>query len=259
MEIKKGVPASPGVVIAQAFVLDSEDVRIPHRHFANTTAEVEIKRFKKALTATMSEICEIRDKILLEQSDPSVAAIFVVHQKILEDDRLTRDVCDLISERSYSAEYAVSRALRPHIKRMQGLEDDYLRERAGDFRDIERRLLRNLLGQRREELGSLKHQVIVVARDLTPSQTANLERSTVVGFATDVGGRTSHSAIVARALEIPAVVALGDITTDVSGGDLIVVDGSRGIVIVEPDEETVRKYEHLGDDIHALEARLAQM
>ena len=259
MEIKRGIPVSPGVVIAPAFVLESEDVRIPRRHFVNTTAEVEIERFLKALTATQSEICEVRDRILLEQSDPSVAAIFVVHQKILEDEHLRQDACALIRERSYSAEYAVSRALRPHIKRMQGLEDDYLRERASDFRDIERRLLRNLLGQRREELSSLKHKVAVVARDLTPSQTATLERSKVVGFATDVGGRTSHSAIVARALEIPAVVALGDITTDVSGGDMVIIDGNRGIVIVEPDDETIRKYEHLEDDIHALEVRLAEL
>ncbi len=259
MEIKKGIPVSPGVVIARAFVLESEDVRIPRRHFINTTAVVEIDRFRKALGATRSEIAEIRDRILLEQSDPSVAAIFVVHQKILEDDRLSSDVADLISQRSYSAEYAVSRALRPHIKRMQGLEDDYLRERASDFRDIERRLLKNLVGQRREELSSLKHKVVVVARDLTPSQTASLERDSVVGFATDVGGRTSHTAIVARALEIPAVVALGDITTDVSGGDMVIVDGNRGIVIVEPDEDTIRKYEHLEDNIHELEVRLSEL
>ena len=259
MEIKKGIPVSPGVVIARAFVLDSEDVRIPRRHFVNTTADVEIRRFERALEGTQNEIRDIRDKILAEQSDPSVAAIFVVHQKILEDERLGKDVADLVRERNYAAEYAVSRALRPHIKRMQGLEDDYLRERASDFRDIERRLLRNLLGQRQEELRSLTHEVAVVARDLTPSQTANLDRTKVVAFATDVGGRTSHTAIVARALEIPAVVGLGDITTDVSGGDWIIVDGNRGLVIIQPDEETVRKYQDLEHNLHVVEERLAEI
>ena len=259
MEIKRGIPVSPGVVIKRAFVLDSENVRIPQRHFVDSSPEREIERFRTALEETKSQIREIRDKVVAESTDSSVPGIFAVHLAILEDDRLGRDVEKLIGERNYAAEYALSRALRPHIKRMQGLEDEYLRERTGDFRDVERRLLRNLMGQRREELKSLTHEVVIIARDLSPSQTANLDRTKVRGFATDAGGRTSHTAIVARALEIPAVVGLTDITTDVSGGDWVIIDGNRGLVIISPDEETIRKYEGFEHELHEREMQLTEI
>ena len=228
MEIKRGIPVSPGVVIKRAFVLDSEDVRIPRRHFIDTDAAAEIERLRAAIVAARSELVATRDRMAVESPDASVAEIFAVHLAILMDEELLRDCEKLIRDRNYSAEYAVSRALRPHLKRMQGLHDDYLRERAGDFRDVERRVLRNLVGQRREDLRHLVHEVVIVSRDLSPSQTANLDRTKVRGFATDAGGRTSHTAIVARALEIPAVVGLGDITTEVSGGDWVIIDGKIG-------------------------------
>jgi phosphotransferase system enzyme I (PtsI) len=259
MQIKRGIPVSPGVAIKRAFVLDSEEVRIPRRHFVESNAEHEIVRFQQALEATRAEIRAIQQKIIAEVSDSSVPSIFAVHLAILEDERLGRDVARLVRERNYAAEYALSRALRPQLKRMQGLEDEYLRERSSDVRDIERRLLRNLLGQRAEELKNLTHEVVIVARDLSPSQTANLDRTKVRGFATDAGGRTSHTAIVARALEIPAVVGLRDITTDISGGDWVIIDGNRGIVIVSPDEATVRKYEGIEHRFHEEEVKLAEL
>ena len=256
MEIKRGIAVSPGVAIKRAFVLDSEDVRIPRRHFVGTTAEAEFERFKTALVTAREEIRDIQRKMVDEVEDSSVPGIFGVHLAILEDEGLSRDVHKLINERNYAAEYALSRAIRPHLKRMLGLADEYLRERVSDFRDVERRILRNLVGQRREELNNLTHEVIIVARDLHPSQTANLDRMKVRGFATDGGGRTSHTAIVARALEIPAVVGIGDITTDVSGGDWIIIDGNRGLVIVEPDEETIKKYETREHFLHDREVQL---
>jgi len=259
MEIKRGIPVSPGVVIKQAFVLGSEDVRIPRRHFVDSNPEREAARFQEAVEATRAEIRATQQKVVSEVSDSSVPGIFAVHLAILEDERLLRNVTKLIRERNYAAEYALSRVLRPHLKRMQGLEDEYLRERASDFRDVERRLLKNLLGQSREELRTLTREVVIVARDLSPSQTANLDRAKVRGFATDAGGRTSHTAIVARALEIPAVVALGDITTDVSGGDWVIIDGNRGLVIVSPDQATIKKYEGREHEYHEIELHLAEL
>ena len=259
MEIKRGIPVSPGVVIKRAFVLGNEDVRIPRRHFIDTDAAGEIERLKSAVAAARAEIAATRDKVALESPDASVANIFVVHLAILEDAGFMADVDKLIRERNYSAEYAISRALRPQLKRIQGLRDEYLRERSADFRDVERRLLRNLLGVRREDLQHLAHEVVIVARDLTPGQTANFDRTKVRGFATDAGGRTSHTAIVARALEIPAVVGLGDITTDVSGGDWVIIDGNRGIVVVAPDEKTIRKYENLEHEYHEKEVHLLEI
>ncbi|HUV39209.1 MAG TPA: phosphoenolpyruvate-utilizing N-terminal domain-containing protein, partial [Planctomycetota bacterium] len=208
MEIKRGIPVSPGVAIKRAFVIDSEDVRIPRRHFVDTTADDEIARFLHAVERTRADIRDTQKKIEDEVSDSSVPGIFAFHLAILEDEQLINDVTKLVRERSYAAEYALSRALRPQLKRMQGLEDEYLRERTSDFRDVERRLFKHLLGQRREELNNLTHEVVIIARDLSPRQTANLDRTTVRGFATDAGGRTSHTAIVARALEIPAVVGM---------------------------------------------------
>ncbi|HUU42637.1 MAG TPA: phosphoenolpyruvate--protein phosphotransferase [Planctomycetota bacterium] len=259
MEIKRGIPVSPGVAIKRAFVIDSEDVRIPRRHFVDTTADDEIARYLHAVERTRADIRDTQKKIEDEVSDSSVPGIFAFHLAILEDEQLINDVTKLVRERSYAAEYALSRALRPQLKRMQGLEDEYLRERTSDFRDVERRLFKHLLGQRREELNNLTHEVVIIARDLSPSQTANLDRTKVRGFATDAGGRTSHTAIVARALEIPAVVGMGDITTEVSGGDWVIIDGYRGHVIIAPDEETIRKYEGREHEYHDIEVRLAEL
>ena len=151
----------------------------------------------------------------------------------------------------------MSLALRVYIRKFQDVNDTYLSERVSDIFDVERRLLRNLLGEKREELKNLAQEVVLVAHDLTPSQTASLDTEKVKGFATDVGGRTSHTAIVARALGIPAVVGLGTITTDVFGGDTVIVDGNHGIVIVRPDAETLATYQSKVKSIHVFEEQLA--
>jgi phosphotransferase system enzyme I (PtsI) len=150
----------------------------------------------------------------------------------------------MIRERHYSPEYAVSRALRRYAKVFQSIESSYLAERANDIFDIEKRLLRNLLGRRREELAHLISPVIVLAHNLTPSETANLDRKFVRGFVTEIGGPGSHTAIVAEGLEIPAVVGIGPFLTDVSGGDVVIVDGDHGQVILQPDEETLAQYRY---------------
>ncbi len=162
----------------------------------------------------------------------------------------------LIRERHYSPEYAVSRALRRYAKVFQTLENSYLAERANDIFDIEKRLLRNLLGRRREELGQLISPVLVLAHNLTPSETANLNRNFVRGFATEIGGPGSHTAIVAEGLEIPAVVGTGPFLSDVSGGDIVIIDGDQGLVIVQPDEETIALYRHEMEQHRTRAARL---
>ena len=149
MIIKRGIPVSPGVVIKRAFVIDSEAVRIPRRHLVDSTPEREIDRFLDARQRTRADIKSTQEKIEGDVSDSSVAGIFAFHLAILEDEQLVRDVTKLVRERSYAAEYALSRALRPQLKRMRALEDEYLRERANDFRDVERRLLKHLMGQKK--------------------------------------------------------------------------------------------------------------
>ena len=258
MEIKKGIAVSPGVAIQKAFVLDSEDYRIPERYVGSEEVPREIERFETGLTSAKKEIRAHAEKISEEVGD-EYFSIFQAHMMMLSDDKLSESIVKLISDHSFTAEYAVSRALRKYIKVLQKSTDRYLAERVDDIYDIEKRLLRNILGEKREQLQSLKEEVVIIARALTPSQTAGFDNTVVKGFATDAGGRTSHTAIVARALQIPAVVALETITSDVSGGDLVIIDGNRGIVIISPDEETLKKYRKLEEEFHLFEESLIEL
>jgi len=242
MEIKSGIPVSPGVAIAPALVLDSESFRIPKRFIRKDEVDAELKRFEAARKRALAEITEIRESIHSVVKD-EVASIFGSHLQILNDPKLLDEIRDKISSKRYTGEYAVSRVFRKVIKVFQEIQDAYFSQRVNDFYDIQKRLLRNLLGQKAEDLSKLDRKVIIVAHDLTPSQTATLDKAMVVGFATDAGGATSHTAILANALGIPAVVGLGTLSQDISGGDIVVIDGKSGRVIVNPDEETRDKYE----------------
>lgn len=256
MEIKKGIPVSPGYVVREAFVLDSEEVRIPQRFIGPSEVQSEIARFEKALDAASTEIEELRDQAA-ESVGPEYGAIFDFHKAILDDSRLRKEIETRIRNNKFTAEYAVSRALRKQAKSLGSVENPFFSQRVDDIYDIEKRVLRSLIGERREGIKNLEQEVVVIARDLTPSQTASLEKTRVVGFATDAGGRTSHTAIVARALGIPAVVGLGAITADVSGGDTVIVDGTNGLVIIGPDEHTLKKYKTLERGFKEFQEKLA--
>jgi phosphotransferase system enzyme I (PtsI) len=242
MEIKIGIPVSPGVAIAPALVLDSESFRIPKRFIRKDEVEQELKRFESARKKALTEISGIREGIHSVVKE-EVASIFGSHILILNDPKLIEEIREKISAKRYTPEYAVSRVFRKVIKAFQEIQDAYFSQRVNDFYDIQKRLLRNLLGQKAENLSKLDRKVIIVAHDLSPSQTATLDKSMVVGFATDAGGATSHTAILANALGIPAVVGLGTLSQDISGGDIVVIDGKSGRVIVNPDDETRERYE----------------
>jgi phosphotransferase system enzyme I (PtsI) len=241
MEIRRGIPVSPGVAIGPAFVLEAEDIRIPRRFIRPEEVASEVERFRRAVDVTEQEIRSFRDRVS-EKVGAEVAGIFDAHLRLLRDPSLLAGVEELVREKNFTPEHSVSRVFNHYARRFQEMEDVYLQERISDLRDIERRLLRSLVGEKREELRSLREPVILVARDLTPSQTADLDRSRILGFATDGGGQTSHTAIVARALQMPAVVGLHTVTADVAGGDLLIIDGTRGLVIVGPDEEMLKEY-----------------
>lgn len=255
MEIRKGIAVSPGYAIAEAFVLDSENVRIPKRILPPGDLEAEVKRFQKAADNAMAEVAGVKAEFE-KKAGKVYAAIFEAHLWMLKDPQIHTEVTRRIREQRYNAEYAVSRTFRRFAWMFRNMGDEHLQLRVSDLYDIERRLLSQLLGQQRETLATLTGSVIIVAHDLTPSQTASLDTRKVLGFATDAGGRTSHTAIVARALEIPAVVGLGTITTDISGGDRIIIDGNRGQVIISPNEETLKKYQALAQNFRAFEKRL---
>jgi phosphotransferase system enzyme I (PtsI) len=175
---------------------------------------------------------------------------------MLKDRRLREEIEGLIKSRHYSPEYSVSRALRKYAKVFQSLDGEYMAERANDIYDIEKRILRNLLGLRREELSQVTSPVLVLARNLTPSETANLNPHFVMGLVTEVGGPGSHTAIVAEGLGIPAVVGVGSFLTDVSGGDTVIIDGDQGQIILHPDEETLARYRHEVEEQRSLAAKL---
>jgi len=256
MEIRKGIAVSPGVVIHEAFVFESEGYRIPRHIIRKDEVEGEIHRLEKAIEDSKKEIHDLETNIS-ENISSEIGSIFGTHRMILQDARLKNEIIEKIQKANFTPEFAVSLALRVYIRKFQDIKDSYLAERVSDIFDVERRLLRNLLGEKREELKNLAQEVVLIAHDLTPSQTASLDTEKVKGFATDAGGRTSHTAIVARALGIPAVVGLGTITTDVFGGDTVIVDGNRGLVIVRPDGETLKTYRSKVISIHAFEEKLA--
>jgi len=250
-----GIAASPGVAVGPAFVLDAEGVRIHRRSIKPEDVAHELERLDAAVDYALREVEETQ-KMLTEKIGEDYAEIFAVHKRILEDKQLKEKIAKFIQDELCSVEYAVSRILRGYSKALRAIEDSYLAQRVADIDDIERRLLRALLGQKQEDLSHLAEPVIVIARDLTPSQTASFDQRKVLAIATEAGGRTSHSAILARALQIPAVVGLGQFLEEVSGDDIVIVDGREGVVIVNPDEETLTEYEERGRHITLFERRL---
>ncbi|MBI4576458.1 MAG: phosphoenolpyruvate--protein phosphotransferase [Planctomycetes bacterium] len=256
MEIKKGIPVSPGYAIGEAFVLDSEEFRIPQRFIREDEVEGELARFQRSVQEASEEVQDLAAQSS-EALGPQVSEIFKVHRGLLADPVVLAEVTRRIRVNRFTAEYATTRAFRKYVKAFRGIRDEYFADRATDIRDIEKRLLRKLLGARREELSSLTRKVIIAARDLTPSQAAALDREKVMGFVTDAGGPTSHTAIVAKAMEIPAVVGLETITADLAGGDTVIVDGNRGLVIVGPDPQTLVDYQRRADRFRTYERRLA--
>jgi phosphotransferase system enzyme I (PtsI) len=258
MQRIQGIAVSPGIAIGEALVMDNEGFRIPHRFVSRDAVEDELERFEHAIAASAVEIERNRDTVSRELGK-EYGAIFEAQLQMLLDQKLRSEVVAMVSQQHYSPEYSVSRILRRYIKVFQGLESRYLADRANDVVDVERRLLRNLLGRRREEISRLTSPVLVLAHNLTPGETANLDRRYVKGFVCEVGGPGSHSAIVACALEIPAVVGMGHFLTDVSGGDLVIIDGNRGEVILHPDEEIIARYRHEAEQSRTLAVRLESL
>ena len=258
MQILKGIAVSPGVAIGEALIVDNEGFRIPRRFVTRDAVEDEIERFDKAVSSVGREI-ERNRLAVSAQLGEQYGAIFSAHLQMLNDQRWQTSLQGLIRDKHFSPEYAVSRTLREYAKVFQSLESGTHQELASDIFDIEKRLLRSLLGHRREELSHLSSPVVILAHNLTPSETANLDRDNVLGFATEVGGPSGHTAIVAEALELPAVVGTGRFLAEVSGGETVIVDGDHGQVIVQPDEETIARYRHELEEHRTLAARLESL
>lgn len=258
MQIYRGIAASPGVAMGEAMIMDHEGFRIPRRFVVDDAVVDELRRLNVAMEEVADEIARNRDTVT-EQLGKQYGAIFSAHLQMLRDQQLREQLEKLVQEQHHSPEYAVSTTLRRYAKVFHELESDNLVERAQDIFDIEKSLLAKLLGHRREELSHLKTPTIVLAHTLTPSEVASLDPRYVLAFATETGGPGGHGSILAQGLEIPAVVGVGSFLTDLSGGDMVIVDGDHGTVTVDPDEETLNRY-HDEIEVHRVrELQLAEL
>lgn len=258
MKVYTGIAVSPGVVTGPALVLGSENFRIPRKFVSRDAVDAELQRFHTALDHVCHDIAD-NEQLVSAQLGQQYGAIFSAHLQMARDPRLIREVEALIRDQARSPEFAVSRVLRGYAEQLQKLGDRYLSERALDIFDLEKRLLRQLLGESREELRNLTEPVIVLAHDLTPGETATLNTKFVLGFATEVGGHTSHTAILAGALEIPAIVGLGRVLAGVSGGETVILDGDHGQVIIDPDTDSLSRVRDSQARNQRVRERLGQM
>ncbi|WP_024615642.1 phosphoenolpyruvate--protein phosphotransferase [Clostridium sp. Ade.TY] len=238
--MKKGIAASKGYAIGKVFLQEHEEIVITDEKIADVVAEKE--KLQKALDAAREQLEGIKAKAAVEMGEEK-AAVFEAHITLLDDPEFTGAMAMEIENNSLNAMKAVENVTNTFVMIFESMEDAYMRERAADIKDVSKRIISNLAGRGGDAFAITEGNTIVVAEDLTPSDTAQLDRSKVVAFLTNIGGRTSHSAIMARTLEIPAIVGLGDITSSVKTGDSIIVDGIEGIVIINPDEATVKEYE----------------
>lgn len=238
----KGVAASPGIAIGKVFLYTKKFAEINTRNIDESMIKDEIAKFENAIKLTKEQIEKIKEKTEREFGKDK-AEIFEAHLMLANDPELYNSVINMIKNEYVTADNAVNHVIEQHASMMESLDDKYLKERAVDLRDVGSRIINNLLGIVNVNLSELDEDVIIIAKDLTPSDTATMKKDKVLGFATDVGGRTSHTAIMARSLEIPAVVGTGNVTQNVAGGEIAIVDGSEGIVIINPSDDILKEYE----------------
>jgi phosphotransferase system enzyme I (PtsI) len=254
-----GIGVSPGVARGTIFVYKIADEAIPNYDVPPEKVAEEIARFEQALITTRQQLHELQQKIATGIGAEITSNILDVHVSITEDPALTEPVISRLHEEKKNVEYIFNDIARKYVRTLQELPDEYLRERAVDVQDVARRVMRNLLGREHRGLQNLPPGTIVVGYDLAPSDTSALDRAHVAGFATDVGSHTSHTAIMARSMNIPAVVGLHDASQHVHDGQPAILDGYSGTLIVEPSEQTLYIYGQLEVKRHSFEERLASL
>ena len=237
--LKNGVAASKVYAIGKVFLQEQEEIVIKETTVNDITKEKET--LQKALDASKEQLLKIKEKALKEMGEDK-AAVFEAHITLLDDPEFTGAMMMEVESNAVNAMKAVDNVTNTFVMIFESMEDAYMRERAADIKDVSKRIIQNLAGVNPEAFSVTEENTVIVAHDLTPSDTAGLDRSKVIGFITNIGGRTSHAAIMARTLEIPAVLGLGDITSSVKNGDTIILDGITGDVLINPTEEQVKEY-----------------
>ncbi|EJD8496616.1 phosphoenolpyruvate--protein phosphotransferase [Staphylococcus pseudintermedius] len=254
--IIKGIAASDGVAIAKAYLLVEPDLSFSNEK--TDQPEAEVQKFNEALNNSKIELTKIRNHAE-EQLGADKAAIFDAHLLVLDDPELIQPIEEKIKNESASAPQALTEVTQNFITIFESMDNEYMEERAADIRDVAKRVLAHILGVELPNPSIIDESVIIVAHDLTPSDTAQLNKQYVQGFVTNIGGRTSHSAIMSRSLEIPAVVGTKSISESVQQGDMVIVDGLTGDVIVNPSDDEIKAYQHKRESFFADREALKQL
>ncbi len=251
-----GILASPGITFAKALLLQEDEISINTSKIKDV--DKEITRFLNGRDKTAAQLEVVKEKAF-ETFGEEKAEIFEGHIMLLEDEDLEDDITSYIKQNNCTADFAINHVVEENATMLSELEDPYLRERAADFRDIGSRLLKNVLGIDIVNLSDISEEVVLIANDLTPSETAQINLDKVLGFITDIGGRTSHTSIMARSLEIPAIVGTNDITKRVNNGDFIILDALNNKIIINPSEEELAEAQKIKDEFLAEKAELAKL
>ena len=249
----KGIGASPGIVLGKALVIENTQLAIERKTITDT--EAEVAKLRNAVQVSKEELNKVKEKALLELGEQE-AQIFESHLLVLEDPELIESAISNINNEKVNADFALNEIKEKFVTMFEAMDNEYMRERAADIKDVTNRILRHILGIKVVDLADLNEEVVLVAHDLTPSDTAIMDKKKVLGFLTDIGGRTSHTSIMSRTLEIAAVVGLTDATSKIKDGDFIVFNGNTGEVIINPDEETILQYYKLKSEFEEYKKEL---
>lgn len=253
-----GIPASPGIVFGKALVLKEEKIVLDTEKIKDDQIDAEVARFYAGREAAVEQLTAIKDRAFQSLGEEK-AAIFEGHLMILEDEELEEEIIEYLRSHKVNAGVAASRIIDQQVGMLSEIDDEYLKERAGDIRDIGNRLIKNILGMKVVDLGEIDEEAILVAYDLTPSETAQLNLDKVLGFITDIGGRTSHTSIMARSLELPAIVGTNDVTEKVKTGDYLILDAINNAVYVNPSREDIERLKKLEAQLAEEKAELAKL
>ncbi|CHV27695.1 phosphoenolpyruvate-protein phosphotransferase [Salmonella enterica subsp. enterica serovar Typhi] len=253
-----GILASPGIAFGKALLLKEDEIVIDRKKISADKVDQEVERFLSGRAKASAQLEAIKTKAG-ETFGEEKEAIFEGHIMLLEDEELEQEIIALIKDKHMTADAAAHEVIEGQATALEELDDEYLKERAADVRDIGKRLLRNILGLAIIDLSAIQEEVILVAADLTPSETAQLNLQKVLGFITDAGGRTSHTSIMARSLELPAIVGTGSVTAQVKNGDYLILDAVNNQVYVNPTNDVIEQLRAVQEQVATEKAELAKL
>ncbi|AJM71915.1 phosphoenolpyruvate--protein phosphotransferase [Mycoplasma yeatsii] len=249
----KAIGASEGIAVAKALIINEEEIIVNKLEIKDVDAE--IKKFEDAVLKSVNDLENLR-KITFEKLGEEKAAIFDAHKDIANDPMIKEEIISLISSEKVNADYATKEVTNKYYEMFSMMDDAYFKERSSDIKDVATRIIKHILNIKIIDLSTIDQEVIIIAEDLTPSQTAQLDKNFVKGFLTNIGGRTSHAAIMARSLEIPAVLGLKTITSQAKDGEMIALDGASGVVELELNQTDIEKYQQKAIEYKKLQAEL---